>query len=172
MNEAPKESTKGRKHQERIWSDLRHDFLHRASTDLIKNHDSLVLEDLNRSGMVRNRSLARSIADNGWAIFAKDLTYEAQWWGRTVTLADRFYPSTKRCSRCGQVAEAMPLSQRELVCALCGFHADRDVNAACNLAAWPRIVAGKGQAAGDAKRLWREERWRRRPTAVAWNCSL
>jgi putative transposase len=123
--------------------DLRHDFLHRVSTDLVKNHDSLVLEDLNTAGMVRNRSLARSIADNGWAIFAKDLTYKAAWWGRTITLADRFYPSTKRCSRCGHVVPAMPLSQREFVCPMCEFRADRDVNAACNLAVWPKIVAGK-----------------------------
>ena len=123
--------------------DQRHDFLHRASTDLVKNHDHLVLEELNTSGMMKNRSLARSIADSGWAIFAKNITYKAQWWGRTVTLADRFYPSTKRCSQCGCVAEKMALSQREFACNVCHYRADRDENAARNLAKWPRIVAGK-----------------------------
>jgi len=123
--------------------DVRHDFLHRVSTDLVKTHDHLVLEDLNTSGMMRNRSLARHIADSGWATFAKNITYKAMWWGRTVTSADRFYPSSKRCSACGHVAASLSLSQRQHVCELCGARQDRDVNAARNLAQWPTIVAGK-----------------------------
>jgi putative transposase len=123
--------------------DIRHDFLHRASTDLVNNHAHVVLEDLNTSGLMRNRCLARAIADSGWAMFAKNVMYKAQWRGRTVTVADRFYPSTKRCSVCGSIAAAVPLRVRQFTCAACGNRLDRDLNAARNLAQWPQHVAGK-----------------------------
>ena len=131
--------------------DVRHDFLHRVSTDLVKTHDHLVLEDLNTSGLMKNRSLARHIADSGWAIFAKNVTYKATWWGRTVTCADRFYPSSKRCSACGHVAASLPLSLRQHICEHCGVRQDRDLNAARNLAQWPMIVAGKHPETQNAR---------------------
>jgi len=130
--------------------DIRHDFLHRASTDLVKIHAHVVLEDLNTSGLMRNRCLARAIADSGWAMFAKNVTYKAQWTGRTVTVADRFYPSSKRCSVCGSIAAAVPLSVRQFTCTACGNRLDRDLNAARNLAQWPLYVAGKPPEAQNA----------------------
>ena len=123
--------------------DIRSDFLHRASTELIKNHDCLVLEQLQTANLMKNRCLARHIADSGWALFAKNLNYKAQWWGRTILWAGRFYPSSKRCSACGSVVALLPLSQRQFDCPPCAYQADRDHNAARNLAQWPMNVACK-----------------------------
>jgi putative transposase len=71
------------------------------------------------------------------------LRYKAAWYGAELTLADRFYPSTRRCSACGALAEKLMLSQRTFHCGACGHEADRDGNAATNLALWPRLVAAK-----------------------------
>jgi putative transposase len=79
-------------------------------------------------------SLARSIADSAWALFASMLTYKARWYGATLTVADRFFPSTRQCSACGYVGEKLPLSERTFHCSRCGHEADRDTNAAVNLA--------------------------------------
>jgi putative transposase len=130
--------------------DIRSDFLHRTSTELIKNHDCLVLEQLQTSSLMKNRCLARHIADSGWAQFAKNLAYKAQWWGRTILWAGRFYPSSKRCSACGSVVSVLPLSQRQFACPSCSYQADRDHNAARNLAQWPLIVACKQRETKNA----------------------
>jgi putative transposase len=83
--------------------------------------------------------LARSIADSAWALFATMLTYKVGWYGGTLTLADRFYPSTRRCSACGHVAEPLPLSERTFRCSRCGHEADRDTNAAACLGQFPDL---------------------------------
>jgi transposase len=85
--------------------------------------------------------LARSVADSAWALFATMLAYKAKWYGAVLTVADRFFPSTRRCSACGEVGEKLPLSERTFRCCHCGHEADRDVNAATNLASYPAVVA-------------------------------
>jgi putative transposase len=122
--------------------DVRRDFVHRQSSRLAKTHGHLVIEDLCTAGLMRSR-LSRSIADSAWALFANMLRYKAAWYGATLTLADRFYPSTRRCSACGTLAERLALSERTFHCSSCGHEADRDGNAATNLALWPRLVAAK-----------------------------
>ena len=97
----------------------------------------VVLEDLNVDGMKRNRKLALSISDVGLGEFRRQMTYKTTWQGEILLVADRWFPSTKRCSRCGNVKEDMDLSERIYVCENpgCSLVIDRDVNAALNLAA-------------------------------------
>ena len=100
----------------------------------------VVLEDLNVDGMKRNHKLALSISDVGLGEFRRQMGYKTVWQGETLLLADRWFPSTKMCSRCGNVKEEMDLSERNYVCAhpACGLVIDRDLNAALNLAARAR----------------------------------
>jgi putative transposase len=144
---------------------IRRDFVHRESSRLAKTHGRFVIEDLCTSKMMRTR-LARSIADSAWALFATLLTYKAKWYGGELSVADRFYPSTRRCSACGNVGDKLELSERTFLCSGCGHEADRDTNAAVNLAnyltvvgsgSWSRVVAkhaktlnasGEGSAGG------------------------
>ncbi|MBV9691451.1 MAG: transposase [Ktedonobacteraceae bacterium] len=95
----------------------------------------LVLEDLNVAGMKRNHKLARAISDVGMGEFRRQVRYKTVWNGETLLLADRWYPSTKRCSRCGHIKVEMPLSERVYVCEACGLVISRDLNAALNLVA-------------------------------------
>jgi putative transposase len=111
----------------------RNDWHHKVTTSLVRENQTLVVEDLNVSGMVRNRSLARSLSDTAFSEFLRQLEYKAQWYGRTVIKVDRFFPSSKRCSACGFVLERLGLSEREWTCPDCGVRHDRDVNAARNL---------------------------------------
>jgi len=114
--------------------------VHRESTRLARTHGHLVIEDLCTSGLMKTR-LARSLADSAWAMFARMLTYKAAWLGATLTVAERFYPSTRRCSACGSIGEKLALSERTFHCSSCGHEADRDTNAAVNLARYPTVVA-------------------------------
>ena len=124
---------------------IRHDFVHRQSSRLAKNHGHLVIEDLCTVGMMKTR-LARSVADSAWALFGTLLAYKTKWYGATLTVADRFYPSTRRCSACGTLGDRLDLSTRTFHCSSCGHEADRDANAAANLASfpssgWPHVAA-------------------------------
>ena len=121
-------------------SSIRHDFLHRCSTQLAQTHGLLVIEHLSISGLIRTR-LARSIADSAWALFGTLLAYKAAWYGAELIVADRFYPSTRRCARCGTVGKALSLSGRIFRCSSCSHEADRDTNAAACLAQYPRVIA-------------------------------
>jgi len=114
---------------------IRKDALHKATTCLAKNHSEIVIEDLNVQGMVTNRHLARAISDVGFGEFHRQLEYKCRWYGSHLTVAPRFYPSTKRCSSCGHVGDKMPLSKRIYECESCGLVLDRDMNAALNLVA-------------------------------------
>jgi putative transposase len=118
-------------------SNVRRDFVHRLSRRLAKDHGCLVIEDLCTAGLMKTR-LARSIADSAWSLFATMLKYKASWYGGTVIVADRFYPSTRRCSACGRVGDKLGLSERRFRCSRCGHEADRDSNAAANLASYLR----------------------------------
>jgi putative transposase len=108
----------------------RRDVLHKLSTRIIRENQTVIIEDLSVRTMVRNHSLARAISDAAWAELRRQLEYKADWYGRTVIAADRFCPSSKTCSACGVLTATMPLTIREWACAACGTRHDRDVNAA------------------------------------------
>ena len=114
-------------------ANVRKDALHKATSWLAKTKSAIVLEDLNVSGMLKNHHLAQAIADVGLYEFRRQLAYKGQWYGCEVRLANRFYPSSKRCSGCGQVKPDLGLGEREYRCGYCGLVIDRDLNAAINL---------------------------------------
>ena len=116
-------------------ADSRADYLHKATTDLVRRFDVIAIEDLNVRGMVKNHNLAKSISDASFGAFASQLEYKCVWYGKTSVKVDRFFPSSKRCSCCGYIAEKMPLDVREWVCPECKATHDRDENAAKNILA-------------------------------------
>ncbi|WP_253869141.1 RNA-guided endonuclease InsQ/TnpB family protein [Promicromonospora umidemergens] len=124
----------GRQHA-RIRNRRRH-VLHQVSNQLVKNHDRLVLEDLNITGMRSNRTLSRAISDAAWGELARQITYKQAWRDGHVLLADRWFPSSKTCSACGALRKGLTLKDRTFECGECGLALDRDLNAAVNLAAW------------------------------------
>jgi putative transposase len=126
----------------------RRDFLHRVSTNLVRHHDLIAVEDLVVKNMVRNRQLARVISDTGWGEFRSMLEYKAQRCGRTLVVIDRWYPSSKTCSVCGHLLAELPLRIRGWTCPSCRARHDRDVNAAKNILAAGLAVAR--QSSGDA----------------------
>jgi len=119
-------------------ADLRRDTLHQITTRLAKTKSVVILEDLNVSGMAKNHHLAQAILDVGMYEFRRQLSYKGKWYGCEIQVADRFYPSTKRCSHCGRVKE-IDLSERVYRCEHCGLVLDRDWNAAINLEQWPKV---------------------------------
>ena len=112
---------------------LRRDGIHKLTTRLARGHGVIVVEDLNVAGMLRNRKLARSIADAGFAEIRRQLDYKTLWNGGQLHVADRWYPSSKACSGCGEVKAKLPLQVRTFTCTACGLTLDRDHNAALNL---------------------------------------
>jgi putative transposase len=127
-------------------ADARRDFLHKLSTRLIRENQVIAVETLAVSNMQKNRKLAKSISDAGWAEFLRQLEYKAQWYGRTLVGIDRWFPSSKRCSDCGHTAAKMPLKVREWTCPECGSIHDRDINAARNVLAAGLAVSAHGEA--------------------------
>ncbi len=113
-------------------ANIRKDALHKLTAYLANNHGSVVIEDLNVSGMLGNHKLAKSIADQGFYEFRRQLQYKCQWYGCDLVVVDRFFPSSKTCSNCGHVQD-MPLSFRTYDCPDCGLSIDRDLNASINL---------------------------------------
>ena len=130
--------------------DARRDFLHRASTRLVRSAGMIVIEDLNVSGMVRNRRLARAIADCGWGEFRRQLEYKCERAGHELIVIDRWYPSSKTCSACGHLLAGLSLSTRHWTCPVCRARHDRDINAAKNILAAGLAVArgSPGDACG------------------------
>lgn len=130
--------------------DARRDFLHKTSTRLVREHDIIVIEDLNVAGMVRNRRLARAISDCGWGEFRRQLDYKYRRHGRELVVIDRWYPSSKTCSACGHLLAELSLSTRRWTCPSCRARHDRDINAAKNILAAGRAVArgSPGDACG------------------------
>ncbi|MFD8733683.1 RNA-guided endonuclease InsQ/TnpB family protein [Streptomyces sp. NPDC059618] len=115
-------------------ADRRRDNLHKLTTRLVRENQTIVIEDLTVRNMVKNGKLARAISDAAWADFRSMLEYKAHWYGREVIAVDRWFPSSKLCSSCGTLQDKMPLSVRTWTCD-CGTTHDRDVNAAKNLLA-------------------------------------
>ncbi|NEO75913.1 RNA-guided endonuclease TnpB family protein [Moorena sp. SIO4G3] len=117
--------------------DTRTDFLHKLSTQIIRENQTIVLEDLNVAGMLRNRKLSRAISDLGWRQFRTYLQGKAEKYGREFRVISRWEPTSQTCSCCGFRGGKLDLSVREWTCLNCGTKHDRDVNAAKNI-----LVAG------------------------------
>jgi putative transposase len=128
--------------------DARRDFLHRTTTGLVRDNDLIAIEDLNVSGMARNRRLARVISDCGWGEFRRQLQYKCQRAGRRLVVTGRWYPSSKICSACGFLLAELSLSTRTWRCPSCRAQHDRDLNAAKNILA-AGLAAARGNP-GDA----------------------
>ena len=111
----------------------RTDFLNKLSTEIIKNHDIICIEDLNVKGMLRNNKLARSISDVSWSSFVAKLQYKADWYGREIIKVDQWFPSSQICSECGHKDGKKSLDIREWTCPICHTHHDRDINASINI---------------------------------------
>ena len=114
-------------------SNIRKDFLHKLTTDLVKRFDVICLENLNIKGMVKNRKLSRAINDLGFYELKRQLIYKANQWGKQVKEVDRFYPSSKTCSSCGFKVDELPLNIRNWQCPNCKTMHDRDINASINI---------------------------------------
>lgn len=110
----------------------RKDFLHKLSTEITNQYDSIAIESLNVSGMTQNRCLSLSISDSGWGEFVRQLIYKAEWKGKNILQIGRFEPSSKMCS-CGKVNNNLKLSDRTWTCSHCGVTHDRDLLAAQNI---------------------------------------
>lgn len=115
-------------------TNIRRDNIHKVTTDIVKREPSfIVLEDLNISGMLKNKHLSKSVREQNFYRFRELLTYKAENAGIKLIIADRFYPSSKTCSNCGAVKQSLKLTERVFVCNECGLEIDRDLNASLNL---------------------------------------
>ncbi|WP_311767085.1 RNA-guided endonuclease InsQ/TnpB family protein [Streptomyces rhizosphaericus] len=132
-------------------TDRRRDFLHKLSTRLVRENQTVVIEDLTVRNLLKNGKLARAISDAAWTDLRMMLEYKCAWYGRELVVIDRWFPSSKLCGACGTVREKLPLNVREWTCD-CGTVHDRDVNAARNI-----LAAGlAASACGDGVRPQRE----------------
>ena len=127
----------------------RRDFLHKATTNLVRTKPVVVVEDLAVRNLVRNRRMSRAISDAGWSEFRRMLEYKTAWYGSHLVVAPRSFPSSKRCSACGKIKERLSLEERVYRCEYCGVEIDRDLNAARNLVS---LVAGSSPETANACR--------------------
>jgi IS605 OrfB family transposase len=120
---------------------IREDFIDKITTEIIDNYDVICVEGLKIKNMTRRkvgigkrgRGANRAMLDQGWGEFIRKLKYKAEWSGKIVLVVDTFFPSTKMCSRCGNVKENIKLTERTYRCDKCGLEIDRDLNASHNL---------------------------------------
>jgi putative transposase len=126
--------------------DRRRDFLHKLSTRIIRENQTVCVESLHVKAMARNPTLAKAIHDVGWGEFIRQLRYKAKWYGRTLVAIDKWYPSSKRCFDCGHVLSSLALDTRRWTCPECGSVHDRDVHAAKNVLAAGLAVSACGEA--------------------------
>ena len=146
---ASKNRTKGAQALARLQARIarvRRDFTHKLTTRLCRENQAVVIEDLNVRGMLANARLARAIADVGFYEIRRQLQYKAARYGTAIVLADRWHPSSKLCSGCGERNGGLSLGERAWSCAACGAHHDRDVNAAVNLERLATAALGAGTA--------------------------
>ncbi len=138
-------------------ANIRKDTLHKLTTYLAKNHTQIVIEDLNVSGMMANHKLAKAIADMGFYEFRRQLEYKCELYGSQLIIVDRWFPSSKTCSNCGNIKNFLSLSERVFECEHCGFSCDRDLNAANNLAkAGSSLATACGLDNADVARMKQE----------------
>ena len=116
-------------------SDNRIFFLHKLTTQLVRENQTIAVESLAVKNLVKNPKLAWAISDSGWSELIRQLDYKCRWYGRKLVAIDRWFPSSKRCSSCGHIVDKMPLNIREWICPSCGCNHDRDVNASKNILA-------------------------------------
>jgi putative transposase len=131
-------------------ADRRRDHLHKLSARLVRENQAVVIEDLQVRNMLGNRSLARAISDAGWRELRGMVEYKCQWYGRDLVVVDRWLPSSKVCSACGALRDAMPLDVRDWECP-CGARHDRDINAARNIRAAGLAVLACGDGVRPAR---------------------
>jgi putative transposase len=127
--------------------DIRTDFLHKLSTDIIRENQTIVLEDLNVSGMMKNHKLAKAISDMGWRQFRTMLSAKADMYGRDFRVIDRWTPTSQMCSTCGFNGGKKELNVREWTCINCGGVHDRDVNASIQIL--KTAVGGQSKALNE-----------------------
>lgn len=113
----------------------RTDFLNKLSTEIIKNHDRICIENLHTKGMLRNHKLAKNISDVSWSSFINKLRYKADWYGREIIQVDPWFPSSQICSECGHKDGKKSLEIRDWTCSICHTQHDRDLNASINILA-------------------------------------
>ena len=145
-------------------ANVRTDTLHKATTDLVQRYATVVAEDLNVAGLLRNRRLSRALVDQGFGQARLMFSYKTAWNGGQLILADRFYPSSKTCSVCGTVKAKLSLAERKFICDACSHIEDRDVNAARNLlklaasgAESPNACGGHVSPGDAGQRLLKQE---------------
>jgi putative transposase len=126
--------------------DRRKNFIEKLTTRLVENFDAIVVENLSVKNMQQNGRLARHITQAGWGQIVRRLRDKCEWYGRTLVIADKWFPSSQRCSECGHIDGKKPLDVREWTCSECGAHHNRDINAAKNLS---RVGQTRIQAPGD-----------------------
>lgn len=129
-------------------ADGRKDFLHKLTTQLVRENQAIYTETLAVKNMMANHKLAKAIADCGWGEALRQLEYKCQWHGRTIGAIDRWFPSSKRCNPCGHILDKLPLDVREWTCPSCNSHNLRDVNAAKNILAVGQTVLACGDTSG------------------------
>ena len=116
-------------------ADARKDMLHKLTTRLVRENQTIAVEDLAVKHMVKNHKLAQAISDASWSELVRQLEYKCEWYGRRLVKIDRWFPSSKRCNSCGHTVDKLPLNIREWECPSCGVRHDRDINAAINILA-------------------------------------
>jgi putative transposase len=141
-------------------TDTRKDYIHKFTTEIIRENQAVFVEGLNVAGMMRNHKLAKHIGDASWGEMFHQLEYKADWYGRTYLELDRFFPSSKLCSACGHQLISLDLSVREWDCPSCGAHHDRDINAAKNIKAAGRYLLKTTES--DARKVTPTRHQRRR----------
>ena len=120
-------------------TNIRNNHIHQTTMELVKTKpEYIVIEDLNVSGMMKNRHLSKAIAEQKLYEFSRQLEYKCLWYGVELIIADRFYPSSKTCCKCGNIKKDLKLSDRIYKCSECSNTIDRDLQAAINLKNYPK----------------------------------
>lgn len=158
---------------------VRKDALHKASDSITKNASMIVIEDLNVAGMTKNHSLAKAVCDASFSELHSQIKYKATWLGVPVIVADRFYPSSKTCSSCGEIKKALTLADREFVCdgpKGCGVVIDRDLNATINLrqlaVSYTVTACGDSSSGPDRKIVVKLGSLKQEPNSKTWDAPL
>lgn len=149
-----KNRTKARRKVARIYAriaDRRRDFLHKLSTRIIRENQTICVESLRVKAMVKHPTLAKAISNVGWGEFVRQLEYKSKWYGRTLIKIDAWYPSSKQCADCGHIHDALSLDIRQWICPVCSSVHDRDVNAAKNILAVGLTVSAYGEMVRPTK---------------------